>query len=153
MCVTARVPHLKGVSPLNIKFDTHHQYLFFHHQIQHALIIWDKESRKDIYLAETETPDTITLRYPGETYRERLLDELEPYFFQVLLTDDDTEIAVILGATFDFQDRLAGVYYSKKETNQTPYFFYLNDGQLIDIPDTDYSAIIDQFRLTYPHLL
>lgn len=138
---------------MNIKFSTKHQYLFSHHQIQHALIIWDKESRQDIYLAETETPDTITLRYPGETYRERLLDELEPYFFQVLLTDIDNEIAVILGATFDFQDQLVGMYYSKNETDHTSYFFYLQDGQLSDIADEDYTDVIQQFRLTYPHLL
>jgi hypothetical protein len=136
-----------------IKFATHHQYLFSHHQIQHALIIWDKESRQDIYLVDTETPDTLTLRYPGETYRERLLDELESYFFQVLLTEDDNEIAVILGATFDYQHQLVGMYYSKTESDNTPYFFYLQDGQLLDISDKDYSAVIEQFRLSYPQLL
>ncbi|MCH5586223.1 hypothetical protein MK805_14875 [Shimazuella sp. AN120528] len=144
--------YLKGAFALHIKFATSHQYLFSHHQVQHALIIWDKESRKDIYLVDTETPDTLTLRYPGETYRERLLDELEPYFFQVLLTEDDSEIAVILGATFDFQDQLVGMYYSKTEKH-TPYFFYLQNGQLLDILEIDYTAVIEQFRLLYPQML
>lgn len=153
MCVTARVPHLKGVTLLNIKFSTEHQYLFSHHQVQHALIIWDKESRQDIYLADTKTPDTITLHYPGETYRERLLDELEPYFFQVLLTENDNEIPVILGATFDFQDQLVGMYYSKMKTDNMSYFFYLQNGKLSDIADQDYTNVIQQFRLTYPDML
>lgn len=138
---------------MNIKFSTKHQYLFSHHQVQHALIIWDKESRQDIYLAETETPDTLTLCYPGETYRERLLDELEPYFFQVLLTENDNEIAVVLGATFDFKDQLVGMYYSKDEDDHTPYFFYLQDKQLSDIADEDYTEVIQQFRLAYPDML
>lgn len=80
------------------------------------------------------------------------MDELEPYFFQTLLTEDHTEIAVILGATFDFQDQLVAMYYSKKD-DQSVYFFYLQDGQLADIAEKDYPAVIEQFRMNYPHLL
>ena len=109
---------------MHIKFATKHQYIFSHFHNLHALVIWDKETRKDIYLAETETPDTLTLRYPGETYRERLLDEWEPYFFQVLLAENNIEIPVILGATFDFQKKTVGMYYQKTNSKNI-YFFYL----------------------------
>jgi hypothetical protein len=148
------VPHFyKGGFSLHIKFATDHQYVFSHHQIQHALIIWDKESRKDIYLVETETPDTLILRYPGETYRERLLDELEPYFFQVLLSEDQLEIPVILGATFAFQKKLVGMYYSKSGSRENLYFFYLLDGELVDITEEVYPEVIEHFRSNYPDML
>jgi cyclophilin family peptidyl-prolyl cis-trans isomerase len=138
---------------LNIQFCTEHQYIFSHHHIQHVLLIWDKESRREIYIVETETPDTLSLRYPGETYRERILDELEPYFFQVLLSEDQREIPVILGATFDFQNQTVGMYYTKKNMGSTPYFFFLKDDQLIDIPEESYGQVIQQFRSTHPHML
>ncbi|WP_028776187.1 hypothetical protein [Shimazuella kribbensis] len=138
---------------MNVHFATEHQYIFSHHHIQHVLLIWDKETRKDIYIVETETPDTLTLRYPGETYRERILDELEPYFFQVLLSEDQKEIPVILGATFAFHDQTVGMYYTKKEINSIPYFFFLRESELMDIPEQSYGQVIQQFRSTHPHML
>jgi hypothetical protein len=136
---------------MNIRFSTPHQYLFSHEQISHVLILWEKESRTDIYLIDAETPDTLTLRYPGETYRERLWDELCPYFFQVLLDENEQEIPVVLRATFHYKEHFVGMYLAK--TDATPYFFYLHHGELADIAEEDYAFVIEQFRATYPQLL
>lgn len=135
---------------MNIQFTTPHQYVFIHEHIKHVLLIWEKESRQDIYIIETETPDTMTLRYPGETYRELILDELEPYFFQVLLAEDESEIPVILGATFTFADKLVGMYYQKTNPSDTPFFFFLQNENLEDIADDQYASVVDRFRLEFP---
>jgi hypothetical protein len=136
---------------MNIRFSTSHQYLFSHEQISHVLVLWDKEARIDIYLIDTETPDSLTLRYPGETYRERLWDELGPYFFQVLLDENEQEIPVVLRATFHYKDQLVGMFLAKDDL--TPYFFYLHHGKLADIAEEEYSFVIEQFRVVYPQLL
>jgi hypothetical protein len=135
---------------LNIQFTTPHQYVFIHQHVQHLLLVWEKEKRQDIYIIETETPDTITLRYPGETYRELILDELGSYFFQVLLSENEVEIPVILGATFDFEKQLIGMYYQKSQPTETPYFFFLYEGELGDIAAEVYPQVIQQFRMEFP---
>ncbi len=138
---------------MNIQFTTPHQYVFFHQHVQHLLLVWEKESRQEIYIIETETPETLTLRYPGETYRELILDELQPYFFQVLLTEDVEEIPVVLGATFTFGSKLAGMYYPKEQTTLTPYFFFLHNGELADISESDYRSVARQFQAEFPSYL
>lgn len=135
---------------MNIQFTTPHQYVFIHQHVQHLLLVWDKESRQDIYIVETETPDTLTLRYPGETYRELILDELMPYFFQVLLSEEGTEIPVILGATFSYESKFTGMYYPKAKPSETPFFFFLQDGELGDIPEDTYAHVVKQFQSEFP---
>lgn len=135
---------------VNIQFQTPHQYVFFHHHIKHLLLIWEKERKKEIYLVQDETDDQMILQYPGETYMEMVLQELEPVFFQTLATETE-EFPAILGATFMYQKRLIGMYYHQyRPTEEPPYFFEITNEQIQEIPEEDYESIAQTFMQKYP---
>ena len=73
---------------MHIRFQTPHQYFFIYENVKHLLLLWSKEQHRELYIVEEEG-DVLNLRYPGETYRELVLEQLEDIFFQRLETEDD----------------------------------------------------------------
>lgn len=138
---------------LNFRFTTPHQYLFIHHHIKHLLLLWEKERRKEIYIVKEESPDELLLHYPGETYMEMVLHELEPVFFQTLATDT-AQFEAVLGATFVYQKKLIGMYYRKDRLQDaSPYFFEIADEQLREIPDEEYETVVNMFSQEFPEYI
>lgn len=122
---------------MHLRFQTTQQYLFIHHFVKHLLVIWSKERRKDIYLVMEEHPDELTIKYPGETYREHVLQELEAVFFQTLETDQE-RFPVHLVATFLFQKRLIGIYFEPTREHEQPYLFEIVDETIKELTDHEY---------------
>lgn len=136
---------------MRVQFQTPHQYVFVHENVKHLLLVWNKDAKKQLFIAE-ERNDTLELLYPGETYEEMVLDQVEPLFFRQLETDDGI-IPVVLGATFHHGDALMGMYYNREGSDDTPYFFALVDGELADIPDDEYEAVALTFLETFPEYI
>ena len=135
---------------LNFRFTTPHQYLFIHQHIKHLLLLWEKERRKEIYIIKEEQADELLLHYPGETYMEMVLQELEAVFFQTLATETE-EFEAVLGATFVYQNKLIGMYYHKNQLQKlSPFFFEIVDEQLKEIPDEDYEDVAKKFSQEFP---
>jgi|GEM_PF-1866034 len=134
---------------MQIRFETPYQYVFYHHHVKHLLVIWEKEQRKDLYIIKEETPEELVLQYPGETYRETVLQELEPVFFQTLETEEE-RFPAILGATFSYQKRLIGMYYHQhRPDKEPPYFFEIKNEKLVELSDEDYAEVIKVFANEY----
>ena len=66
---------------MNIQFKTPHQYVFIHENVKHLLLIWSKEAKKQLFIVE-EKEGELHLLYPGETYEELVLDQVEDIFFR-----------------------------------------------------------------------
>jgi hypothetical protein len=130
---------------VHVRFETPHQYVFIHENVKHLLLIWSKESKKQLFIAEEEE-DALVLRYPGETYTETVLEQVEPVFF----LDLEGGVEAILGATFYHQNRLIGMYYDKKHPTGPPYFFEIEDGSPSEIPDEEYQAVAQTFAKEFP---
>lgn len=136
---------------MHIQFQTPYQFLFIHQNVKHLLVIWEKEHKKEIYIVDQESSEHLLLQYPGEAYREHVLDEVEAIFFpQIQL--EDKEIPVILAATFQRNDHLYAVYYPKDRIRDELYFLQVKeqDQQLVEIPEDEYLSIVEYFQELYP---
>ncbi|MDR6224173.1 hypothetical protein [Desmospora profundinema] len=136
---------------MHVQFRTPHQYVFIHENVKHLLLVWPKEAKKQLFVAE-ERNHTLDLLYPGETYEEMVLDQVEPVFFRQLETDDGL-FPVVLGATFHHRGALMGMYYNRDHRGDSPYFFALEDGELADIPDEEYEAVALAFLEEFPEYI
>jgi hypothetical protein len=136
---------------LHIQFDTLHQYVFIHEHVRHLLLLWPKEEKIQLYLAEWKD-DVLWLRFPGETYTEIVWDQVEPYFFQKLKTETG-EVNVVLGATFHHNKRLYAMYYNRNDPEDDLYFFEVRSQHLHEIPDEEYESVVQAFLLEYPEYL
>lgn len=133
---------------MHVRFQTPHQYVFIHENVKHLLLVWSKESKKQLFVAEEEG-DTLLLRYPGETYTETVLEQVEPVFFLDLEVEGE-RVEAILGATFYHQNRLIGMYYDKNHPSGPPYFFEIENGSPSDIPDEEYPDVVQTFAKEFP---
>lgn len=137
---------------VQIQFQTPHQYFFIHENIKHLLLLWSKEQHRELYVVE-EQGDVLTLRYPGETYRELVLERLEDIFFQRLETEHD-HFRAALAATFTYKNRLYGAYYPAEREESEPidqlYFFQIQEQNIVEIPDSDYEAVAHTFFESFP---
>lgn len=135
---------------VKLRFDTPHQYVFYHHQIKHLLVMWEKEQKKELYLIKEETNDELLLKYPGETYQELILQELEAIFFQTLETAEE-RFPAILGATFFYEKRVMGMFYHQyRLEEEPPYFFEIKNQQIVEIADEEYEDVVKTFLKEYP---
>lgn len=130
---------------MHVRFQTPHQYIFIHENVKHLLLIWSKESKKQLFVGEEEG-DTLVLRYPGETYTETVLEQVEPVFFLGL----EGGVEAILGATFYHRGQLIGMYYDKTNPSGPPYFFEIENGTPSDIPDEEYPEVVQTFAKEFP---
>lgn len=141
--------------PMQIRFQTPHQYFFIHEEIKHLLVLWSKEQHRELYVVE-EDDDALSLRYPGETYTALVLDQLEDVFFQRLETGEE-QFRAALASTFYYQKRLIGAYYRVDQAESAAidelYFFEIRDRQLFDIADEDYEPIAQQFFEKFPEYI
>lgn len=131
-----------------IQFKTPHQYLFTHENVKHLLLIWPKEAKKQLFIAEEKNGE-LQLYYPGETYEEIVLDQVESVFFPRLETEADS-IQAALGATFHYGDKLIAMYYDRNQPGEQFYFFELDEGKLVEIPDEQYEATVLAFLKEFP---
>ncbi|MFC7441699.1 hypothetical protein [Laceyella putida] len=136
---------------MNIRFQTPHQYLFIHRHVKHLLLLWKKEHKRNLYIVEDESTEALTLRFPGDTYAEMVLQEIEPIFFQRLETDEETFLAT-LGATFEYGKRLMAMYVHPERPQTDLYFFEVRDEQIKEIADEEYPLVVQAFMLEYPDL-
>jgi hypothetical protein len=140
---------LHGGTRMNIRFQTPHQYVFIHRHVKHLLLLWKKEHKRDLYIVDDETESSLVLRYPGDTYAEMVLQEVEPIFFQRLETDEEAFLA-ILAATLDYGGRLMAMYVHPERPQSDVYFFEVRDEQIEEIADDEYPRIIQAFMEEYP---
>jgi hypothetical protein len=133
---------------LNIRFQTPHQYVFIHQNVKHLLVLWKKERKRDLYIIEEEG-DEMLIRFPGQTYVETVLDEIEPIFFQHLQTDAGPFLA-ILGATFMHEERMMAMYYHPDRSEEELYFFAVKDGGIEEIPEEEYEQVVRTFMNEFP---
>lgn len=140
---------------MHIRFQTPHQYFFIHEGIKHLLLLWSKEQHRELYVVE-EQDDVMNLQYPGETYRDLLLDQLQDIFFQRLEVEDDS-FRTALAATFHYKNRLIGAYYPSEQTESQPieqlYFFEIREQNIVEIPDDDYEQVAQTFFDTFPEYI
>lgn len=129
---------------MNIQFNTPHQYLFYHQNVKHLLLLWKKEHKRELYIAEEDGP-TLSLRYPGETYVDKVLDEIEPIFFQQIISEKGP-LAVILGATFSYENKLIAMYYTPPISEGMFCFFQIKDEKPVEIAEAEYEAVVHQFE-------
>lgn len=136
---------------MNIRFQTPHQYLFLHRNVKHLLLLWKKEHKRELYIVEDESTESLTLRFPGETYVEMVLNEIKPIFFQRLQTEAETFLAP-LGATFEYGPKLIAVYLHPERPQTDLYFFEVEDEQIKEIAEEEYPLIVQSFMQEYPDL-
>ncbi|WP_054949890.1 hypothetical protein [Numidum massiliense] len=154
---------------MQLQFRTPHQYFFVHEQVKHLLLLWSKDRHRELYLVE-EDDDRLVLNYPGEVYRELLLDQLGDIFFQRLETDSESFRAA-LAATFRYDGRLIGAYYCTADDASSVgdasagdnadeartrgpieqlYFFEIAHGRLCELESSEYEAVAQLFFETFP---
>ncbi|MBA4496253.1 hypothetical protein ACFO25_19770 [Paenactinomyces guangxiensis] len=134
---------------MQIRFQTPYQYLFIHQNVKHLLLLWKKERKRELYIIEEENDGTLLLRFPGETYAEMVLQEIEPIFFQRLETEEGL-FPAILGATFTFEEKLIGMYYHRDHPTEELYFFEIQGETLTEISDQKYEAVVHAFMNEFP---
>ena len=134
---------------MNIRFQTPYQYVFIHQGIKHLLLLWKKEQKREIYVVEEEKDNEMMLRYPGETYTDMVLHELEPLFFQRLEVDGKTFLAV-LGATFIYQKRNMAMYYDADHPQESLFFFEYSGEKIIEINEHEYEHVVQAFVKEFP---
>jgi hypothetical protein len=110
--------------------------------------MWKKEHKRELYIVEDEG-ENMLISYPGQTYAETVLDEIEPLLFQQLVGEEGT-FPAILGATFTHEDRLMAMYYRPERPQEDIYFFAVEDGRIREIPDPEYEAVIHSFIREFP---
>lgn len=137
---------------MQIRFQTPHQYLFIHQNVKHLLLLWKKERKRELYIVEEEGTDTVFLRFPGETYVEMVLQEIEPIFFQRLETETGP-FPAILGATFPYQERLIAMYYHRDNPAEELYFFEIQGEKLIEIKEEEYQKVVQTFMDEFPEYM
>ncbi|MBA4602518.1 hypothetical protein [Thermoactinomyces mirandus] len=134
---------------MNIRFQTPYQYVFIHEDIKHLLLLWRKKHKWDLYIIEEEKDGEMTLRFPGETYIEMVLKDIEPIFFQRLETPEKTFLA-ILGATFTYEDRTMLMYYDPEYPEEAIYFFERSDEGIAEIDEAEYEQVVQTFINEFP---
>lgn len=133
---------------MNIQFKTPHQYVFIHENVKHLLLIWSKEAKKQLFIVE-EKEGELHLLYPGETYEELVLDQVEDIFFPRLETESET-IQAVLGATFYYEGKLIAMYYDRERPGEQFYFFEIDQKKILEIPDEQYEATVLAFLKEFP---
>ena len=128
---------------MNIQFNTPHQYLFYHQNVKHLFLLWKKEKKRELYIVEEED-SSLLLRYPGETYVDTILHEIEPVFFQQLVSEKGP-LSVVLGATFPYNQLLIGMYYIPPHPKEDLYFFEIREDGIVEIADEEYGKIVQAF--------
>lgn len=140
---------------MQIRFQTPYQYFFIHEGIKHLFLLWSKEQHRELYIVE-EQDGIMYLKFPGEMYRDLLLDQLEHIFFQRLETEDG-HFRTALAATFYYGDRLCGAYYPCEEETSRPieqlYFFEIHEQNIVEIADDDYEQVAETFFKTFPEYI
>jgi hypothetical protein len=136
---------------LQIQFKTPHQYLLIHRNVKHLLLLWDKERKRQLYIV-TEEKNTMLLHYPGETYVDMTLQEIEPLLLQTLETEEGP-FPALLGATFAVNERDYAMYYRKDDPAMEAYFFEMNADKLVEIPAEDYEQIVHAFATQFPEYI
>lgn len=139
----------KKVENVNIRFQTPHQYVFIHRNVKHLLLLWKKEHKRDLYIIEEEDEEGITLRFPGQTYVDMVLNEIEPIFFQTLETESETFRAILL-ATFEYQDRLIALYAHPHRPQEECYFFEVKNETIHELSEHEYQDVVQTFMDEYP---
>ncbi len=134
---------------MNIRFQTSYQYVFIHEGIKHLLLLWQKEHKRDLYIVEEENDGEMALRFPGETYIEMVLKDIEPVFFQRLESGERAFLA-ILGATFSYQDRIMLMYYDPEFPTEAIYFFERSDDGIAEIEEAEYEQVVQTFIHEFP---
>lgn len=132
---------------MNIQFTTPHQYLFYHQNVKHLFLLWKKERKRELYVVQEEG-STLYLRYAGETYVDTVLHEIEPIFFQRIISEKGPQ-AVILGATFSYENKLIGMYYFPPASDEELYFFEIRDETIVEIDDKHYEDVVHAFKEEY----
>jgi hypothetical protein len=136
---------------LQIQFATPHQYLLLHRNVKHLLLLWKKERKRQLYIV-TEEKETMLLQYPGETYVDMMLQEIEPLLFQTLETEKGP-FPALLGATFAVNERNYAMYYHKDHPTSEVYFFEIGEEKLLEIPAEDYEQIVRLFATQFPEYI
>lgn len=131
------------------QFQTPYQFLFLHHHVQHLLVIWEKEQKKEIYIVDQVNPDRIELLHPGESYQEQVLDEVGEFFFSQLELEGEL-ISVLLAATFEWKEKQYAAFYQKEKLQEELYFLEIRDRVLSEIPDEIYEEVVSSFQEDYP---
>ena len=132
---------------MDIRFNTPHQYLFYHQNVKHLFLLWKKEKKRELYIVEDDQGH-ILLRYPGETYVDTVLHEIEPIFFQHLVNEEGP-LAVILGATFSYKQIVIGMYYTPPHPNEDLYFFQIEEERIREIEDSEYENVVHEFMTKF----
>lgn len=120
-----------------------------HRNVKHLLLLWKKEHKRDLYIIDEEEEDTLVLRFPGETYVEMVLQEIEPLLFQQLETESESFLAILL-ATFEYEDRLMALYAHPNRPQEECYFFEVKNEAICEIADNEYERVVQFFMTEYP---
>ncbi|MBX6395650.1 MAG: hypothetical protein IRY98_08010 [Alicyclobacillaceae bacterium] len=132
-------------------------YAFFYEEAQLVLWQFDRDNRRDVYVLHELDGDVAVLEYPGETFTQRILEELGDIFF-VSLEHEGQSVQAALGAVFDHEGRRYVAYYNREETNvPTVWFFRLagdpGSPEVEPLDVGEHREIADVFVKRYGHLL
>jgi hypothetical protein len=133
---------------VSIRFQTPYQYVFIHNNVKHLLLLWEKENKRQLYIVEEEN-DEMLLRFPGDTYVEMVLDQIEPILFQRLETEEGPFLA-ILGATFEYGERKMVMYYHPEYPDREIYFFEWSGEKILELKEEEYEAVTRAFISDFP---
>jgi hypothetical protein len=133
---------------VSIRFQTPYQYVFIHNNVKHLLLLWEKEHKRQLYIVEEEA-DEMLLLFPGDSYTETVLDQIEPILFQRLETDAGPFLAV-LGATFTYDERKMVMYYHPEHPDREIYFFEWSGDGIAELDEEEYEAVTRAFINEFP---
>ncbi|MDI3327503.1 MAG: hypothetical protein QJR06_03025 [Alicyclobacillaceae bacterium] len=132
-------------------------FAFFYDEAHLVLWQFEREGRRDLYVLHEGEEDTAVLEYPGETFTQRILDELGGVFF-ISVDQDGRPVPAALGASFEHNGRRYAAYYSREEFESPTVWFFRLDGspgapELEPLDEEEHRAAAEAFARRYAGVL
>lgn len=87
------------------------KYAFIYYEAHLLLMAFDRDDAKFLFVINHEGGDPIRLKYPGQTFTDRVLDDIERIFFVTLEEPDRAPTRLVLGSLFEVSGKRFGAYY------------------------------------------
>jgi hypothetical protein len=108
---------------LMFTFPKAEQHAFFYEEAHLLLISWERDDKRELYRVADQQQAVLQLDYPGELYRERVMELIKSIFFISVQEEADTN-KYVLAAYFHMQDQAYAVYYERDANPPKELIFF-----------------------------
>jgi|GEM_PF-5229073 len=112
------------------RFHQSEQYAFLYENVHLLMVTWTRDNAKFLFRIEAQSENgELQLDYPGETFSNRVLDNLERIFFIQVQSENSAGKAYVLGSYFEVDGQMYGAYYERQAEQRPEVVLFKLEGE------------------------